>query len=90
MSTPGSMPSCRTPITVPSKADGVVPLRDREAVDDLVGGEVATGKAVSQEPVAAWDGVESAAVPARQSPAVTAAEAMTLARDAGLFMMSLR
>ena len=90
MSTPGSIPSWRTPITVPSNAEGVVPLVTVRPWTTWFSVRSETGKAVSQEPVAAWDGVESAAVPVRQSPAVTAAEARTLARDTGVFMMSLR
>ncbi len=86
MSTPGSMPSLRTPITVPSKVEGVVPLVTVRPWTAWSGTRSATGNGVSHEPVAACDGVVMAAVPARQSPAATAAEARTLARDAGFFM----
>ena len=90
MSTPGSMPSLRTPITVPSKVEGVVPLVTVRPWTAWSGTRSATGKAVSHEPVAACDGVVMAAVPARQSPAATAAEARTWPEMLVSSWMSLR
>ena len=86
MSTPGSMPSLRTPITLPVKVVGTVPLVTVRPWTASPARRPATGVAVSQEPAAACDGEVTAARPVRQSPAVAAAEARTLARDAGFFM----
>src|SRR3954469_16167663 len=86
MSTPGSMPSSRTPRTLPVNTDGVVPLVTVRPWRGPPARSPAPGVAVPQEPVAATDGDETAARPVRQSPAVAAAVASIVARDVGFFM----
>jgi hypothetical protein len=68
------------------KGDGVVPLLTVRPETGWSAVMSETGYAGSQVPMAAWEGVASAAVPARQSPAVTTAETASRARGTDDFM----
>src|SRR5215212_677305 len=80
MSTPGSIPSLRTPMMLPLKPVGLVPWMTVRPVTLWPSVRSSTGYAVSQEPGTAWEAVASPAVPVRHRPAVTAAETASRAR----------